>query len=682
NSIDTGSKPFLCRLCNRPFARQDSLLRHERLHARQSKAPSASASPSITSQPITPESLNRLDEADNERTCPEPLGGGLQPDGPEYEMILPPDMPSELVWPDSEDLFNDIMLGDVIPQQLLSFGTLPIETQLLIDPLPPATSSDPAESIDAIPTGGNRRAVQDVSKMIANLSSSVTAAAESTSISSVFLDECLHMFFVRFIPILPILHRATFVFKDCTQQLLLNAIAIGSLYLGPKDAIVKGEALWHLAHTAIATSWQSLINHRGPHDASPGVQLVTSALLSQIYGALSRNRSIRTTSQAFQSLSFFWARHCGMIDGAVYNNEGIPSLDAPAVEKDQQWRIWAAREIQQRACLANFVLDGLISQMTGEPTSTRHATSHLVIPSCECAFEASTADEWIAHIQTQSSEKPTFRRLLHQLFENASGSPYTDHTFTALSFKVLLEAIQSLISDSDGDSSAVGVPSRTEIQRALGQLYHNIMGNSHLSSADRLETLLRWHTLCLDTIINSALLCRHLCHRLNVEQHVWKTGTAGTEKLSNIDVRQWAATNNARKALLHAAAIQDIIEQLPRGRAHAIHMPSALFSATTIYAAFSSAAIRTIKVPVSIVWQDSLLDVDQPYFTLAEMSNPALGSDTVRFIRGEALLRVGTNKNLFYELNSIQKLFRCLYSQWGIAFDMEAVVDQWIKVCR
>jgi len=62
------------------------------------------------------------------------------------------------------------------------------------------------------------------------------------------------MFFVRFIPTFPVLHRSTFVFKECTHPLLLNAIAIGSLYLGPKDAIAKGEALWRLSHTAVATS--------------------------------------------------------------------------------------------------------------------------------------------------------------------------------------------------------------------------------------------------------------------------------------------------------------------------------------------------------------------------------------------------------------------------------------------
>ena len=47
------------------------------------------------------------------------------------------------------------------------------------------------------------------------------------------------MFFVRFIPTFPVLHRSTFVFRECTQPLLLNAMAIGSLYLGPKASIAK-----------------------------------------------------------------------------------------------------------------------------------------------------------------------------------------------------------------------------------------------------------------------------------------------------------------------------------------------------------------------------------------------------------------------------------------------------------
>jgi hypothetical protein len=121
-----------------------------------------------------------------------------------------------------------------------------------------------------------------------------------------FLDSSLHMFFSSLIPILPIIHRPTFVYREASAPVLLNAIALGSLFLGTPDSIVKvctaqllraclkltmeyqGEALWQLAHIAIATSWPAMIVQKRPHDPCQGLQLVLAALLSQVYAALSR----------------------------------------------------------------------------------------------------------------------------------------------------------------------------------------------------------------------------------------------------------------------------------------------------------------------------------------------------------------------------------------------------------
>jgi hypothetical protein len=47
------------------------------------------------------------------------------------------------------------------------------------------------------------------------------------------------MFFENIIPMFPIFHRPTFVFRDCAPPLLLNAIALGARFLGSQDAIAK-----------------------------------------------------------------------------------------------------------------------------------------------------------------------------------------------------------------------------------------------------------------------------------------------------------------------------------------------------------------------------------------------------------------------------------------------------------
>lgn len=498
------------------------------------------------------------------------------------------------------------------------------------------------------------------------------------------------MFFVKFVPTFPVLHRATFVFRDCARPLLLNAIAIGSLYLGQTDAVGKGETLWHLAHTAIATSWQTLITHRGEYDSCEGVQLILTAVLGQVYGTLSKNRTIRATSQAFHALGFVWARRSGMFDSEPFDLRLVPSRDAPELAKDHQWRLWVSREIQQRALLAHYMLDGLISQMSGEPTSVRHAANQLNLPSSEAAFEASTPDEWISAIRSESTRDTTsFRTILRQLFRPTIEKRWIDKPLSAFSYKVILEGLQSLVSDDDTEETAVGVPTRSEVRHALCQVYEGITTNSLLCHNDRLETILRWHSICLNTIIDSSLLCRTLCSRYNITQHIWSNAAHSKH---SIDLVSWVTTPAARSAVLHAMAIQELVEQLPRGRAHAITMPISLFSAATVYSVFTLAGLPVLQIPCTVVWQDVLSSGKQTsnnsYLSLSELSTSSQISlhetDTMKYIQGTSLAGSSgtTSRNLLYELNSLHKLFRCLYAQWGVAFDMENVLEQWISLCH
>ncbi|KAE8388312.1 C2H2 type zinc finger domain protein [Aspergillus alliaceus] len=689
----TGAKPFVCKECRRPFARQDALARHEKLHIRAAnpKLPQGQ----YVNEIAHPTSLDTLPPWDATRapvdatvseSAPCQTWDSSQPEQNPGLQHAASDLDFGLIWPDSENLFQSIMSSDTTDQWQMPLGALPfppvIQDINLMSFGSPNSFDDRSSSIGAIPSGGSHQAVRDVTEMVTSSSSSVTAAIKATSITSVFLDECLHMFFVRFIPTFPILHRATFVFRECTHPLLLNAMALGSLYLGPKDSVAKGEALWRLAHTAVATSWQSLISHRGPYDACKGVQLLITALLGQIYGALSKNRLIRTTSQVFRPLGFFWARHCGMLGSEPFSKESLPFPNASMEEKEQKWRTWAAREIQQRALLAYHIHDGLVAQMSGDGTSTRHVANPLSLPSSEAAFDASSADEWLVHMNSQRPDQPSFRLVFRSLFPPVSSFRPLDYQLSAFALRVVLEGLQSLVSDSDEDDLvAVGVPSRSDVKRALAQVHETVSMSIHLSSPERLEVLLRWHTICLDTMINSTVLGRYVCTRYDIAQHV--SGGSRTVK-PGFDMTKWVNTSDARRALLHAIAIQDIIEQLPRGRAHVIHMPSSLFAAATIYVVFSLAGIATINLPHTIVWQDALLSHADLNLGCDNIRSSA-GSETRRFVEeGQTYSPpgLGAVRNLLYEMNSMQKLFRCLISQWGIAHDMEEIINHWITLCH
>jgi hypothetical protein len=119
------------------------------------------------------------------------------------------------------------------------------------------------------------QAMEQMGRLISVLSSNLTAEIQNTGITSSFLDTCMHVFFDKFAPSFPVLHRATFAVKDSSHPLILNIVALGSLFVGAKDAVAKGEALWRLAHIAVATNWVRLILILICHSFQMGAEILT-----------------------------------------------------------------------------------------------------------------------------------------------------------------------------------------------------------------------------------------------------------------------------------------------------------------------------------------------------------------------------------------------------------------------
>ncbi len=95
---------------------------------------------------------------------------------------------------------------------------------------------------------------------------------------------------------------------------------------------------------------------KGPRDLCEGVQLLLTAVLGQTYALMSKNESLRMTSQIFHGLGFYWARQCGMFNlgPPSYN---VPSLGASEEQKLECWKVWAAQEVQNRAVLGHYILE-------------------------------------------------------------------------------------------------------------------------------------------------------------------------------------------------------------------------------------------------------------------------------------------------------------------------------------
>jgi hypothetical protein len=387
------------------------------------------------------------------------------------------------------------------------------------------------------------------------------------------------------------------------------------------------------------------------------------------------------TGQVFHSLGFYWARHSGMFEIGTDTMTDIPSSDDPEAEKVHRWKLWAAREIQLRAVLGHYVLDGQISQFSGDPTCARHAANPLGLPSSDSAFEASTVDDWIAQMNAAGQHQTSFRAIFSSMFYTPNVFRDLDKALSSFSICILLEGLKSLIlEDNEAAGPAIGIPSRHDICRTLGHLYGCIKRNTNLSTADRSEALIRWHAISLDLATESTQLCRKLCHQLSIKQNIF--GGAKKDRYT-FDAKNWVNAIDARRALLHAVAIQEVAEGLPIGRSRAIHIPSSLFAAATVYCAFALAGASVLTLPYIAEWENVMaLEMNSiPSGPLTP--NSGTGSEIKDFLYGihPPTEAPSMTRNILYDLNLLQMFLHFSSQQWGVCSEMEKVLEQWISLC-
>jgi hypothetical protein len=529
-----------------------------------------------------------------------------------------------------------------------------------------------------------QHAVHQVHKLIDDLPNRLNNDLHNTGVTTEFVDACLREYFGRVSPSFPIIHEPTFSMRDCISPLLLNMVALGSLFVCLPGAAQKGEMLWQLGHTAVATSWQSLITLRGPRDHCDGIQLVLTALLGQTYALLSSNTGIRTTAFVFHRLGFNWARTSGMYSVDDLQLGAIPTLEADPAVKEAAWRMWVAAEVQRRATLGHYILDGLISHASGSSASARHLTNKIGAVGSDSAFTAETAEEWIiqmarlGHVQIPYSE----------LFIRVCAKDYieTPLQLSQISIAVLLEGLQSLISElHDVSSPTLRAIPRSQIIQGLMNIYEGDLSTSR--NIDSLQTLIRWHSVCIELSTPTIFLYRRICDAYNMPQVLSGIPAKGWARPFNLTT--WAQSDEALRTALHAVSIIRLLDEIPIGRTHAVHIPGCLFASAVILIAIHLWNKKIVKVPKNFRWhevwagvlaENNSADERQPrenvdYVSPSPSSVDFSGAEKpVNMLNSTGAIDAMTSVNLLHEVNSLQISLKTVASRWLISAQMEEII--------
>ncbi|KAK9419537.1 putative Alpha/Beta hydrolase protein [Seiridium unicorne] len=647
---DTGDKPFVCSSCGRAFARSDSLTRHMRIHAKAESgqqvraAASTNDTASLSGASDIQLSFNRT----NERRVsavhePDPAA---HPEEYAFTTGAFAEFDSGLAWPDAEQLLQTIISSDwnslTLPPEAWSASQSNIGavSDAQIDPRLQDSQAPPNESNES------HMAIQSLSSMITNVSSRVTSAVETLpDLTSAFLDNCLQTYFTRFNPTFPVLHRPTFVFRECSPSLLLNAIALGSLFIGTEDAVSKGETLWRLAYTAVSTS---------------------------TYAMMSKNEGLRVTSQIYQSLSFNWARHCDLFDFETLAPFILPDPnDREGLVRS--WKTWVSRELQLRALLGHYILDGQLSFLSGQPTSVLHTTNPLLLSSNQRLFDSQTVDDWYTEMKAFPQNHTSFRDIYGTVFESQAldpalgGSPHAWNFNTQIDVRVVLECIHALVRETQDPLYVQPTwrpPTPSDVGCALLQVRHHLEAGWSHNSVERLGLLMRWHLVGLASVSKSMAIITDLCRQYQIQQSLFRIDDAQEARPS---WSEWVDSSaDAKRALLHAAAIQDIATQLPLSHINSMWTPIPIFAAATIYALFCLNGISTVALPPTVDWS-VVLDVTDS--GAGSNSYEDKGRSKTQIFLASSIRTpsptIGQAKNLRYDLSYLQTIIHALSVQWG-----------------
>jgi hypothetical protein len=394
------------------------------------------------------------------------------------------------------------------------------------------------------------------------------------------------------------------------------------------------------------------------------------------------------TSQTFYGLSMHWAQYCGLYDIGRTENPAIPRANDAMETKVCAWKTWAARETQLRTLLGLCIIDGVVSQFSGNFVNTWAATNSLPLAADDEAFAATTANDWIDVMTRRTNLRDInitrFYDVYHSLLVDGSHAGLVRNISGLLNIKILLEILASLAADFEKVTPGpTGLRCKVGATKALGALRQILSRSTTLSTVDKTIGLLRWHAVCLNLVSSTARGARRMCHYYGITQHIF--GGKKRQEPGPVNPQRWAQGLLARKSVLHAIEIHKIATEIPLGTMHDTCLPGALFAAATTYASFALPGLTKVFVPGSIDWDSVILSGldDASNISSIPTTSEEPTQSTLRFLESsvDPIPADWTARNLFYELSSIRMLLHSLSQHWGVTQEMEEVVGSWEARC-
>jgi hypothetical protein len=405
-----------------------------------------------------------------------------------------------------------------------------------------------------------------------DLSKALQLRTFSGSLPSVnFLNLALELYFERFHPVFPIVHKATFRPERTKALLLLSICSIGSLFIGTEAATAVGTDLFRRLNKVILASWEQHMCRSG----AEALCMVQAAILGQTFGFMSGTSNDVFMADSFHGTVLSWVRNVTSPAQWI----AIPiSQPASEAECDRLWRRWSLAEQKARLTLALRIHDAELAAMFHRHPLLRHND---MTPSFsyvnDVLFEAKDAHTWFRLQQEANHPGLVSSAKLSDLAQPEKETPMVVQkaaSSSALAKYSILQSLNAHILELRS-SSCLTEAKTMELSSSLTALSSLVNIGPGVVLDDGFHSRTLWHLNFMAISADFDLL----------ERAIGRDGFPSQTVLD--ELRSWAASADSQRCMFHALLLLESVETIRFGQEPAIHVGRSLFCTGLLWTALA-----------------------------------------------------------------------------------------------
>lgn len=403
-----------------------------------------------------------------------------------------------------------------------------------------------------------------------DLSNAIEPRAFGFGIPSVeFLNTSLELYFDRFHPVFPVIHKPTFRPQRAEALLLLSICSIGSLFIGTQSATMTGQAIFERLNKAILASWEQHISRPG---LAP-LRMAQAALLGQTYALLSGNSNDVSMAESFHGTLASWVRTVALPLSRTNSRLDHHGMNG---QSEQSWQQWVLEEEKARLVFALRIHDAEIAAMFHNCPLLRYgADPPNPIGINDALFAAADLEAWLRIRGQQQDGESTVLTSLSGSHAPRDGSTAGGLlSSTAFVTYVALESISAHVLELR-TTGLLNESSKDRIVRALCELSASVDWHLQCGDHDNLGLRVLWHSDFMVMTADFDIL----------ELAIGRDGPCAATVLGQLI--PWFESLDLCRCLLHALLLLERVERMSVAKEPAVHLGRGLFHASVLWAALS-----------------------------------------------------------------------------------------------